>query len=223
MKFSLALILLTLCGSAMAWTDPMKTPSKMPQQRQVQDQVQDQAQIQDQAQVATASVTTGDTAATAVSGDSFASAQGGNTGDNSLVNVSEHTFYSYAQSDRGAVNCFISADGAAAGNGKFGALGIYWLDTNCWMDAVAAEERDVEINALLKCGGKKYRNAIAYDQPKRERQKFCVDKVMDSGMAQIKEENARLIAEVESTRIKNEQCEEGIERCTKTFIEEQAK
>ena len=87
MKFSLALILLTLCGSAMAWTDPMKTPSKMPQQRQVQDQVQDQAQIQDQAQVATASVTTGDTAATAVSGDSFASAQGGNTGDNSLVNV----------------------------------------------------------------------------------------------------------------------------------------
>lgn len=209
---SLALLML-LSSSAMAWTEPMKKPP--PQQRQNQSQAQ--------AQITTTSVTTGDTSATATSGDSSASAQGGDAGDNSLVNVSEHTFYSYAQSDRGAVNCFISADGAAAGNGKFGALGIYWLDTNCWMDAVAAEERDVEINALLKCGGKKYRNAIAYDQPKRDRQRFCVDKVMDSGMAQIREENARLLDEIERVRRKNEMCEEGIERCTETFIKEQAK
>ena len=213
MKFITVLVLLALCGPAMAWTDPMKKPRAV-QQRQ--SQAQDQAQTQ----VATAAAAA---TATATSGDSSASAQGGDAGDNSLVNVSEHTFYSYAQSDRGAVNCFISADGAAASNGKFGALGIYWLNTNCWMDAVAAEERDVEINALLKCGGKKYRNAIAYDQPKRERQRFCVDKVMDSGMAQIKEENARLIAEVERIRRKNELCEEGIERCTEAFIEKQAK
>lgn len=202
---SLALLML-LSSSAMAWTDPMKKPPPQQRQNQSQDQSQDQ-----------------EATATATSGDSSASAQGGDAGDNSLVNVSEHTFYSYAQSDRGAVNCFISADGAAAGNGKFGALGIYWLDTNCWMDAVAAEERDVEINALLKCGGKKYRNAIAYDQPKRERQKFCVDKVMNSGMAQIREENARLLDEIERVRRKNELCEEGIERCTETFIKEQAK
>jgi hypothetical protein len=200
MKVITALVLLALCGSAMAWPEPMKKP-KDPQQRQMQTQ---------EATANSESV-------------SAATAHGGDAGDNSLVNVSEHTFYSYAQSDRGAVNCFISGDGAAASDGKFGAFGIYWLDTNCWMDAVAANERDVEINALLKCGGKKYRNAIAYDQPKRERQRFCVDKLMDSGMAQIREENARLVAEVERARKETEICEEGIERCTEAFIEKQSK
>lgn len=188
-------MLLVLCTRAEAW-EPMKKP---PQQRQTQTQ---EANANSESAANSESVS-----------------QGGDAGDNSLVNA----FYSYAQSDRGAVNCFISGDGAAAGDGKFGALGIYWLDTNCWMDAVAANERDVEINALLKCGGKKYRNAIAYDQPKRQRQKFCVDKLMDSGMAQIREENAKLMEELERSRRESELCKEGIERCTEAFVEEMAK
>lgn len=117
------------------------------------------------------------------------------TGD--MVSISENMFYSYAQSNRPAASCFVSGDVAGANNGKFGAFGIYWLDSNCWAQEMAKGERDVELNALLKCGSKKYRNSIGFEQPRKERQRYCVDKVMASGLAAIEAEKKRMQADID--------------------------
>ena len=124
-------------------------------------------------------------------------ATGGNSSTGDWVNVSEHTFYSYAQSDRPAVGCFKSADAAGGNDGKFGAFGIYWLDPNCWADKLAADELDVELNARLKCSGRKYRNAIAYDERRKDRQRVCIDRVKSSGLARIEQEREAMKAEIE--------------------------
>lgn len=114
------------------------------------------------------------------------------------VNISEHTFYSYAQSNRPVVGCFRSGDAAGGRDGKFGAFGLYWLDANCWADKLAADELDVDLNARLKCSGRKYRNAIAYDvKGSRARRDACVNRVKSSGLAKIEQERRAMLAEID--------------------------
>ena len=62
------------------------------------------------------------------------------------------------------------------GGGKTGGALIQWAGLNipCFMNEMAESERHVETRARLKCASKPYRNAIAYDFPKKERQAQCI-------------------------------------------------
>ena len=101
-------------------------------------------------------------------------------------------------------------------------------DTNCWMDRLAERERDVTINARLKCGGRKFRNAVAYDVPRRERQARCIDMMIESGRAEIADYNARLETALDITAqeitehvsIEHDGTRRAIETCTDCYGEQ---
>lgn len=135
--------------------------------------------------------------AVSIAGDSSAS-----NGDQISMNSSQ--FYALSLMFPNAVDCFQGAQGggqdASGGSGKSGFLGFHFLNKSCWLQKQASMEADIEINALLKCGDTKYRNAITYDMQgsRRVRTKACVDKLVESGqerMRQWQEEVARVETE----------------------------
>lgn len=49
------------------------------------------------------------------------------------------------------------------------------VNKTCMLNKMADAERHVQTRARLKCAAKEYRNAIAFEQPRKERQRYCVD------------------------------------------------
>ena len=92
-----------------------------------------------------------------------------------------------------ANKCGLSADGGFGDNGTAGFLGWQWIDHNCWMNALAEEESNAEMKALLNCESKRFRNAVAYDQPKKERQAYCVGFAKEIYLAEIANARDELI------------------------------
>lgn len=122
----------------------------------------------------------------------------------------ETNLYSLALQFPNASDCFVGIQGGANDSGSFGAfLGFHRLDSNCWMTKLAQAERDADVRARLKCGSKKFRNAISYEQPRGDRHGYCVKFMVSKHQAEILDERARL-----ETLLHTEaaQCDERVHR-----------
>ena len=100
-----------------------------------------------------------------------------NVGGDSVSN--ETNFFAFSTTFPQASGCFGGAQGGGGGGSGGGFLGLHFLNNDCWTSALAEAEANVDIRARLKCGGKKFREAVAFDQPSRERQHWCVNYVSD--------------------------------------------
>lgn len=112
-----------------------------------------------------------------------------------------------------ASGCFGGWNAGGGADNKAGFLGLSWLNNDCWMDHVASLERDAMINARLKCGAKRYRKAIAFDQPRRERQQYCVDTVYAANLALIDHEKQQIETAVDVIENQCMASEEALARC----------
>lgn len=177
-------------------------------------------------------VSTGDAAAdAAAAADSSSSATGGSNGDQISMNSSQ--FYALSLMFPQAMDCFTGAQGggqlADADDGASGFLGLHLLNKSCWLQKQASAEQDIELNARLRCGDKHYRNAIAYDVPRSERQATCIRMKIASARAQMdnfEDELAELEAsaqrrleELQACHKRVDEANERTERCFQTIVE----
>ena len=200
-------------------------------QAQGQDQLQDQAQAQGQgqgqgqAQKAKASAVTGPV-------DVAASNEGITTGVATTVDDhSDYNFLALSLMFPNAAGCFKGVQGGADDKDNFaGFFGMHILDKNCWADRLAGRERDIDLNARLKCGGKFYRNAIAFDVARKDRQQTCVDRVSASNKALMEQEAQRVsdfvnqtpeqqVAEMQSLRRQIELLNERVDQANQKIDE----
>jgi hypothetical protein len=160
-----------------------QTPRIEAEAEQDQQQGQDQAQGQGQAQGQTATGT----------GTASASGTGSatNEGNNNTTNNNTR-FFAFNSSIPSAGECFGAAQGGGGGSNGGGFLGINFLNKDCWYAKTAEFEESVEVRARLKCGSKAFRNAIAYDTPRRERQQACIGFMVQKMVEQLEYENAKI-------------------------------
>jgi hypothetical protein len=126
-----------------------------------------------------------------------------------------------------AMDCFTGVQGGAADEGTSGFLGLHLLNKSCWLQKQASVEQDIEINARLRCGDKHYRNALAYNAPRRERQAICIQMKVDSARQQMDHYRAdmdELFRQQERDAKRLEACHDRIddanertERCEQTL------
>lgn len=100
-----------------------------------------------------------------------ASNEGVNIGGDTISN--ETNFFAFSTTFPQASGCFGGAQGGGGSGSGGGFLGLHLLNNDCWTSALAEAEANVDVRARLKCGGKKFRNAIAFDQ-RDDRQGYCV-------------------------------------------------
>lgn len=140
-----------------------------------------------------------------------------NEGNNNVTNA-KTTFFSFNRSMPAAGKCFGTIDGGGGSDGGAGFLGINYLNKNCWYAALAGEETNVEAKALLKCGSKHIRNAIAYASPRKHRQRDCVKFYRDTYIAQLTFERSQLDAALAAqTLIIQDHVTTATERTTDTL------
>jgi len=161
-----------------------------------------------------------DTSAAGGSADSQSS-----TGD--MVSTNTSQFYALSLMFPGASDCFTGVQGGAqdadASNASSGFLGFHMLNKSCWLDRLASQETDIEINARLKCGDRKYRNAVAYDSRAKNRQRDCIAMKVASGqdkmrnlrdeLAAIEASNTKRINDLKACHARVEAANERTERC----------
>lgn len=158
--------------------------------------------------------------------------EGGNASNDGVQvsDNSQHNFLALSLMFPNASGCFKGVQGGGDDKDNFaGFLGFHWLDKNCWSDTLANRERDADINARLKCAGKHFRNAIAFDVKgsRRVKQQACVDRVAASNRAMIAQENERLqkLIDKQTTRINSHTSLEhdgtrrAVETCTDCYGE----
>jgi len=114
-----------------------------------------------------------DSDSTSTSGASSNATVDGSGGNS---NVS-YEYFAFSTQFPQAAGCFGGAQGGASGSGSGGFLGFHILNKDCWLDALAEAETNVDMRARLKCGASKFRDAIAFDQPRKGKQKYCIDYV----------------------------------------------
>ena len=195
----LAMICMMLLVQEAGATPPNKKPPKMPEppkQVQEQNQGQHQGQQQDQSQTLTGTQETTATGGSATS-DSIADAAGGSS-DNAVAISNVYMSRAFAQDFPITSGCFAGVNAGhdettgSKSTGSF--LGFTYLNKSCHLQGLAAQERDVMIVARLKCGDRKYRNAVAFDakdhgQKKRER---CIAVSTQSMIGAIEDERRRV-------------------------------
>lgn len=171
--------------------------------------------------------------ANAEAGDSNAQSEASNEGNTldagDTTTSNNSAFFSFARSMPAAGRCFGTIDGGGGNTSGAGFLGFNYLNKDCWYAALADAEQNVEVRARLKCGGKKFRNAIAYDQPRKERQPYCIafmsstymdqltferQQIEEALLAQTHEINAHTTEETERTSASTTR---AVERCTECF------
>ena len=124
--------------------------------------------------------------ATAVSEGSSATVGDISGGDASTGNIdiggdsisNETNFFAFSTTFPQASGCFGGVQGGGGSGSGGGFLGLHFLNNDCWTSALAEAEANVDVRARLKCGGKKFRNAIAFDQ-RDDRQGYCVHYMVD--------------------------------------------
>lgn len=158
-----------------------------------------------------------------------ASDSSSSNGDMTSLNSSQ--FYALSLMFPQAAGCFTGVQGGLNEDQKGGFLGIHMLNNSCWMNKLAAMEPDIELNARLLCGDRKYRNAIAYEYPRKERREQCISMKMDSGigymqdmkqeMERLKGRNAEIMAEhaliVQECEDADARGDERLARCEQTL------
>ena len=152
-----------------------------------------------------------------------------------MVSMNTAQFYALSLTFPNASDCFTGIQGGASDSdvsgGTSGFLGIHWLNRSCWMDKLADEERDIVLNARLKCHDKHYRNAVAYDAPKgMSKRDWCVELKVQSGrklMAEHKNDLGKLIDQQRREQRRLAECHERIddanertERCVEQLTQD---
>jgi len=186
---------------ASGWAKP-PPPAKIEAEAEAEANATAQAQADATAGAKAGSyVKTGDTTAQGGTGEAVASNDGNtlDAGDNTTN--SKTTFFSFNSSIPAAGKCFGAVNGGGGDSGGGGFLGLNFLNKDCWYSALAAEEKSVEVRARLKCGSKAFRNAIAYTEPRKTRQQYCVAYMSKKFVEQIKFEQAEVQAMLDSQTI----------------------
>ncbi len=169
---------------------------------------------------------TGGGADSQAAGPSLNSTQEGDT----LTTSNESNFFALSTTFPQVSGCFKGKQGGAAGGSGGIWFGGHGLDLNCFLTSIAEAEPDIEVQARLKCGAKAFRNAIAFQEPKKNRQLYCVDFMTDSlrnELETLRERAEYLLTEKE--RIERElternttlvrQCAEKLERSEEAWLE----
>jgi hypothetical protein len=162
--FGVRFIGFLICALLLVSTANATSMKKPPAPTQEQSQNQQQSQEQSQSANSSSDASNGD-----------------------QVSMNSSQFYALSLMFPEGGGCFTGVQGGGHEDNKGGFLGIRFLSTSCWLNQIASTERDIELNARLLCGDRKYRNAVAYDVPRRDRQDVCVRMKTESGKAQVAE------------------------------------
>lgn len=159
---------------------------------------------------------------------SSSSADGSNNSTTSTSN--ESNFFALSTTFPQVSGCFKGAQGGAGASGGGLWFGRHGLDLDCFYSQIAEAEPEIEVQARLKCGSKAFRNAIAFESPSKERQRYCVDYMTAKHRAELermKEKAAFYMSEKE--RIERElterntilarQCAEAQDRTEEAWLE----
>jgi len=101
--------------------------------------------------------------------------QGGSSGGNRFD--SDSAFFMLSTTAPNIDGCITGKGVGLGGDGGGGLIQWATLNIPCFLNEVGEAERHVETRALLKCAAKPFRNAIAYNHPKKERQAKCITHV----------------------------------------------
>ena len=179
MKYAILLIVLTLSAPALAVGKP--DPVGHQEQTGYVSGYQEQsaaalAGAQSDAAASAGAYGQGGTAGAAARGGA-AGAYGQGVG--SVSSAHRSSSFLFASDLPGMAYC-ASYIGVGGGNDSgAGFLQVPIIRHSIWMQCLAAAERSVEIQARLKCADRKYRNALVYYLPRRDRQGQCIGLVRD--------------------------------------------
>lgn len=126
---------------------------------------------------------------------SYSNSEGGDASavsEGSTISVDgssgEDNFFSFATTFPQSSGCFGGVQGgASASSGGGGFFGLHFINHNCWTSALAEAEANVDVRSRLKCAGKHFRNAIAFDHKgtSLKKQVFCVTYMNTKYVAEI--------------------------------------
>jgi hypothetical protein len=105
--------------------------------------------------------------------------------DVNIDTTNESNFFAFSTTFPQASGCFSGTQGGGGTDSGTGFLGFHWMNNDCWMSQLAEAEKSGEVQALLKCGSKKFRNAISFRIQKKDRQEHCVDYMVTQHNAEI--------------------------------------
>ncbi len=140
-------------------------------------------------------ISEGSTAAVGDVSGGDASNEGVNIGGDTISN--ETNFFAFSTTFPQASGCFGGAQGGGGSGSGGGFLGLHFLNNDCWTSALAEAEASVDVRARLKCGGKKFRNAIAFDQ-RDDRQGYCVHYMVEVYSREIEHVKEQVEAAVDT-------------------------
>ena len=89
----------------------------------------------------------------------------------------EDNFFSFSTTFPQSSGCFGGVQGGVGTSGDGGGFfGMHFINHNCWTSALAEAEANVDVRSRLKCAGKHFRNAIAFNHKgdTHKKQGFCV-------------------------------------------------
>jgi len=201
----LALAILVTCPLAHSSEDYRKPPPEPPppiEMAQNQDQAQGQNQAQNQTQqqtqdmhqkaegglgeggsVAIETIGSGDNISTMTtrSGDSSVVVE---AGDEIVSN--ESNFFALSTTFPNGHGCFVGAQGGKSDGADGGGwLGFHYLSWECFSSYLSELKKSVAVKARLDCSSRRFRNAISFEFPRRDRQSHCVEFMVAQYTAQL--------------------------------------
>lgn len=114
-------------------------------------------------------------AAEASIGDTTGTGYGGDSSGQTVSSAYESAYIAVQRNLPSAIGCFGPADGGGGEGGGFAFFGFTPLNKDCWSQEVSAGYEDAQIKARVECGSKWFRDAIGFEIRKRDRQRYCVD------------------------------------------------
>jgi len=100
---------------------------------------------------------------------------GGDASGQTVSSAYESAYIAVQRNLPSAVGCFGPADGGGGESSNFAFIGLTLLNKDCFAQEVSAGYEDIQIKARVECGSKWFRNAIGFDVRRRDRQRYCVD------------------------------------------------
>ena len=111
------------------------------------------------------------------------SATGGSSGSNTYRN--DNDYFALSVGAPNISGCIVGGS-VGGGSGSAGGL-LQWgkLNLDCFLTQMGDSERHVDMRARLKCGSSRFRDAVAYEYPKKERQAECIEYTTSIWKAEI--------------------------------------
>lgn len=93
---------------------------------------------------------------------------------NSINTKNDYDFVAFSTTFPELQDCMGGVQGAGKAKDLGGLFGMNYINDSCWLQKLSESETNVDIKARLKCGDSKYRNAIAWQKPRKERREACI-------------------------------------------------